>query len=100
VVHCDLKPSNILLDKTLTIAKIGDVGLSRAMNNSRLSTRSMVFGTLAYAAPEVLTAARCTEKVIPTGSVTCLCEGASSSSLRLASPRRSTSSAWEWSCAR
>ena len=66
VVHCDLKPSNILLDKTLTVAKIGDVGLSRAMTSNRLSTRSTIFGTLDYAAPEVLTTARCTEKVIPT----------------------------------
>ncbi|CAK0769191.1 hypothetical protein CVIRNUC_003641 [Coccomyxa viridis] len=63
VVHCDLKPSNILLDKTLTVAKIGDVGLSRAMTSNRLSTRSTIFGTLDYAAPEVLTTARCTEKI-------------------------------------
>ena len=63
VVHCDLKPSNILLDKTRRIAKIGDVGLSRAMTSNHLSTRSTIFGTLEYAAPEVLTTARCSEKV-------------------------------------
>ena len=99
VVHCDLKPSNILLDKTMTVAKIGDVGLSRAMTSNRLSTRSTVFGTLDYAAPEVLTTARCTEKVFTKFLSGCI-EQCCHSFLIGALSCRSMFSAWEWSCAR
>lgn len=53
VVHCDLKPSNILLSKDWKEAKIGDVGLGRYMLGSRLSTASRVHGTMCYIAPEV-----------------------------------------------
>ncbi|CAL8461360.1 g891 [Coccomyxa elongata] len=53
VVHCDITPSNILLNKAWTEAKIGDVGLGRYMLGSRLSPVSKVFGTLCYIAPEV-----------------------------------------------
>ncbi len=53
VVHCDIKPSNILLSKDWKEAKIGDVGLGRYMLGSRLSTASGVRGTPCYTAPEV-----------------------------------------------
>ncbi|CAL8461524.1 g1055 [Coccomyxa elongata] len=63
VVHCDLKPKNILLNREWTVAKIGDVGLARMKLDTHLSTTSTMCGTFMYAAPEVLLRARCDEKV-------------------------------------
>ena len=64
VVHCDLKPKNILLTRGARSAKIGDVGLSRTMASTHLSTTAHGFGTLHYAAPEALLGTyKCTEKV-------------------------------------
>ncbi|XWS53007.1 hypothetical protein CRYUN_Cryun11dG0120800 [Craigia yunnanensis] len=57
VVHCDLKPSNILLDHDM-VAHVGDFGLARffpkSMNNfSGNSTGTLgLKGTVGYAAPE------------------------------------------------
>ena len=62
-MHCDLKPSNILLNRDRSLAKIGDVGLSRFMVDNHLSSRSTAFGTFNYSAPEVFHASKCTEKV-------------------------------------
>ncbi|CAL5226260.1 g9105 [Coccomyxa viridis] len=63
VVHCDLKPKNVLLNREWTVAKIGDVGLARMKLDTHLSTTSTVYGTFMYAAPEVLLRKRCDEKV-------------------------------------
>ncbi|XVE50330.1 hypothetical protein DITRI_Ditri01bG0153500 [Diplodiscus trichospermus] len=57
VVHCDLKPSNILLDHDM-VAHVGDFGIARflpkSMNNiSENSMSSLCLkGTVGYAAPE------------------------------------------------
>ena len=59
VVHCDLKPSNILLDHDM-VAHVGDFGLARffpkSMNNfSGNSTSTLgLKGTVGYAAPSKL----------------------------------------------
>ncbi|EEF32790.1 probable LRR receptor-like serine/threonine-protein kinase At3g47570 [Ricinus communis] len=55
VVHCDLKPSNILLDSDMT-AHVGDFGLARfliaAPHHSSPSSSIGIRGTVGYAAPE------------------------------------------------
>ncbi|GLU02949.1 hypothetical protein SLE2022_201780 [Rubroshorea leprosula] len=55
IVHCDLKPSNVLLDNDMT-AHVGDFGLAKFISSeSTMSNQSSsvgVRGTIGYAAPE------------------------------------------------
>ncbi|XP_061993597.1 probable LRR receptor-like serine/threonine-protein kinase At3g47570 [Rosa rugosa] len=57
IVHCDLKPSNVLLDKELT-AHVSDFGLARFLseptNNVSINQSSSIGirGSVGYAAPE------------------------------------------------
>nr|XP_043633703.1 putative receptor-like protein kinase At3g47110 [Erigeron canadensis] len=56
VVHCDLKPSNILLDADM-VAHVGDFGLAKILSleevsSTNESSASVIRGTVGYAPPE------------------------------------------------
>ncbi|KAK9749463.1 hypothetical protein RND81_02G127600 [Saponaria officinalis] len=54
IAHCDLKPSNILLDNDM-VAHVGDFGLSKFLTQPRHANQSSTIGikgTVSYAAPE------------------------------------------------
>src|SRR5688572_22147140 len=51
LVHRDLKPGNVWLT-TDGVAKIGDFGLSVALDRSRLTTHGLMVGTVSYMPPE------------------------------------------------
>ncbi|XP_059462698.1 LRR receptor-like serine/threonine-protein kinase EFR [Corylus avellana] len=50
VVHCDLKPSNILLDEDM-IAHVGDFGIAKILVENEDATQTQFLGTLGYIAP-------------------------------------------------
>ncbi|WMV43190.1 hypothetical protein MTR67_036575 [Solanum verrucosum] len=51
VVHCDLKPSNILLDGDM-VARVSDFGISKFMTADKLIAQTKTLGTIGYMAPE------------------------------------------------
>jgi LRR receptor-like serine/threonine-protein kinase FLS2 len=50
VVHCDLKPTNILLDEDM-VAHVGDFGIAKILAANKDATQTKTLGTLGYIAP-------------------------------------------------
>ncbi|XP_044497143.1 G-type lectin S-receptor-like serine/threonine-protein kinase SD2-5 [Mangifera indica] len=54
IVHCDIKPENVLLDDHFT-AKVSDFGLAKLMNREESLVYTTLRGTRGYLAPEWIT---------------------------------------------
>jgi LRR receptor-like serine/threonine-protein kinase FLS2 len=50
VVHCDLKPSNVLLDEDM-VAHVSDFGISKLLDEGQSKTHTQTLATLGYIAP-------------------------------------------------
>ncbi|KAL0369211.1 UNVERIFIED_CONTAM: putative LRR receptor-like serine/threonine-protein kinase [Sesamum calycinum] len=50
IVHCDLKPSNVLLDKDMT-AHVGDFGIAKIFSEGELMAQTRTLATIGYMAP-------------------------------------------------
>lgn len=51
IIHCDIKPQNILLDHSFT-ARISDFGLAKILKTDQTRTTTGIRGTRGYVAPE------------------------------------------------
>jgi hypothetical protein len=62
IIHCDIKPQNVLLDVNYT-AKIADFGMSKLLKRDQTRTDTNIRGTMGYIAPEWLRSGPITNKV-------------------------------------
>ncbi|XP_022735494.1 probable LRR receptor-like serine/threonine-protein kinase At3g47570 [Durio zibethinus] len=51
VIHCDLKPNNILLDEDM-VAHLGDFGIAKLLGEHDSTIHTMTLATIGYMAPE------------------------------------------------
>ncbi|XVF78838.1 hypothetical protein PTKIN_Ptkin14bG0169400 [Pterospermum kingtungense] len=51
VIHCDLKPNNVLLDEDM-VAHLGDFGISKLLGDEDSTIHTMTLATFGYMAPE------------------------------------------------
>ena len=50
VVHCDMKPNNVLLDDQM-VAHVGDFGIAKILAENKTITQTETLGTLGYNSP-------------------------------------------------
>lgn len=62
IIHCDVKPQNILLDETF-IPKIADFGMAKFLGRDFSRTLTTIRGTMGYLAPEWISGGAITPKV-------------------------------------
>ncbi|KAJ4849704.1 hypothetical protein Tsubulata_050163 [Turnera subulata] len=51
IIHCDLKPSNILLDEDM-VAHVSDLGIAKLLGEGDSMTRTRTMATIGYMSPE------------------------------------------------
>ncbi|VAH32339.1 unnamed protein product [Triticum turgidum subsp. durum] len=62
IIHCDIKPQNILLDKSF-VAKIADFGMAKLIGRDFSRVLTTARGTVGYLAPEWISGVAITPKV-------------------------------------
>ncbi|XP_052485951.1 receptor kinase-like protein Xa21 [Gossypium raimondii] len=50
ITHCDIKPSNILLDEDM-VAHVGDFGIAKLLGEGEVMKQTMTLATIGYMAP-------------------------------------------------